>query len=84
MIALGRSMRNRLAQDPDETRIPFGNRTITLPAGFTYFGQFIDHDITLDTTSRLGRQITGDHQLINHRTPELDLQGLTLARLAEA
>jgi hypothetical protein len=50
MIELGLSMRNDLAANPDETRIPFGARTITLPAGFTYFGQFVDHDITRDDT----------------------------------
>lgn len=32
-----------------------------IPAGYTYFGQFVDHDITFDTTSKL------DH-LIQYRT----------------
>lgn len=50
MISLGQSMQNTSPEHQDETRIPFPNRTITLPAGFTYFGQFIDHDITRDDT----------------------------------
>jgi hypothetical protein len=32
----------------------------TMDAGFTFFGQFIDHNITLDVTSMLGRQIDPD------------------------
>ena len=30
-----------------------GNRTNSVPVGHVFFGQFIDHDITLDTTSSL-------------------------------
>jgi hypothetical protein len=28
-----------------------------IPAGFTYLGQFVDHDITLDLTSNRGRAL---------------------------
>ncbi len=43
-----------------------------VPAGMTFLGQFIDHDITLDVSSELGRNAR--HQLItNVRTPSLDL-----------
>jgi hypothetical protein len=27
-----------------------------IPAGYTYFGQFVDHDLTFDTASSLDRQ----------------------------
>jgi hypothetical protein len=50
-----------------------------IPAAFTYFGQFIDHDLTLDPTSNLhGRPLTEDEltQLVNFRTPRLDLDCL--------
>jgi len=41
-------------------------------AGMTFFGQFIDHDITLDATSAIGTRI--DPRFIrNVRTPNLDL-----------
>lgn len=41
-------------------------------AGMTFLGQFVDHDITLDVTSELGRNAR--HKLIsNIRTPALDL-----------
>jgi len=66
---LGRSMVER--GDPDD---PAGDAE--MPAGYTYLGQFIDHDLTLDTTTDLGREITGDYQLENARTPELDLDNV--------
>lgn len=43
-----------------------------LPAGYTYFGQFIDHDITFDPTSSLQR-MNDPNRLRNFRTPRLDL-----------
>ena len=43
-----------------------------LPAAYTYFGQFIDHDITFDPTSSLMRENDPD-RLKNFRTPRLDL-----------
>ncbi|MET0326535.1 MAG: peroxidase family protein [Ilumatobacteraceae bacterium] len=44
----------------------------TLPAGYTYFGQFVDHDITFDPASSLVRQ-NDPNKLLNFRTPRLDL-----------
>lgn len=46
-----------------------------VPAGFTYFGQFIDHDITLDTTG-LGEVVSDPGAVQNFRTPMLDLDCL--------
>ena len=46
-----------------------------IPAGYTYFGQFIDHDITFDPTSSLDKQNDPD-ALIDYRTPRLDLDSL--------
>ena len=43
-----------------------------VPAGMTFLGQFIDHDITLDATSELGRNAR-HLQITNIRTPALDL-----------
>ena len=48
------------------------NLTSTVPAGMIFFGQFIDHDITLDDSSSL--TATNDPQgTENVRTPTLDL-----------
>jgi Animal haem peroxidase len=46
-----------------------------IPAGYTYLGQFIDHDITFDATSRLD-QLNDPPALVNFRTPRLDLDSL--------
>lgn len=50
---------------------PAGNNA-NIPAGFTYFGQFVDHDITLDLTS-LGDKEKDPLGIENFRTPSLDL-----------
>ena len=41
-------------------------------AGQTFFGQFIDHDVTLDATSSIGTRID-PRSIRNVRTPNLDL-----------
>jgi len=46
-----------------------------IPAVITYFGQFVDHDMTLDLTSSLERQ-NDPAALVNFRTPGLDLDSL--------
>ncbi|HWB56333.1 MAG TPA: heme peroxidase family protein [Gaiellaceae bacterium] len=47
-----------------------------IPAGFTYLGQFIDHDLTFDkTTVMLGQNVTAT-QLLQGRSPSLDLDSL--------
>lgn len=45
---------------------------MNIPAGYTYLGQFIDHDITLDTTP-LDQQKADPMATVNFRTPALDL-----------
>jgi hypothetical protein len=46
-----------------------------LPAGFTFLGQFIDHDITFDPTSSLERQVDPE-AVSNFRTPTLELDNV--------
>ena len=41
--------------------------------GMAFFGQFIDHDTTLDATSVLGRPVPRADDVLNFRTPALDL-----------
>ena len=50
------------------------NRRIS--AGFTYLGQFIDHDITFDPTSQSAEASTIPRRSCNFRTPRLDLDSL--------
>src|SRR6266404_1122710 len=44
MQALGLSMKN------SKSPIPEAEQRTPLPVGYTYFGQFVDHDLTLDET----------------------------------
>ncbi|HEU4422016.1 MAG TPA: heme peroxidase family protein [Pilimelia sp.] len=44
-------------------------------AGTTFFGQFLDHDMTFDTTSPLGVP-TEPQSTVNARTPALDLDSV--------
>jgi hypothetical protein len=46
-----------------------------IPAGYTYLGQFIDHDITFDPASSLQR-LNDPDALEDFRTPRLDLDSL--------
>ena len=40
-----------------------------IPAGFTYLGQFIDHDLTMDKTAKaLGENVTLE-ELVQGRSP---------------
>lgn len=47
----------------------------SIPAGFTYFGQFVDHDITFDVSSTLDAD-TDANTINNMRSPTLDLDSL--------
>lgn len=49
------------------------NRTTT--AGVTFLGQFLDHDITFDASSRLGVP-TRPERSVNARTPNFDLDSV--------
>ncbi|MEA5451979.1 hypothetical protein VB780_25610, partial [Leptolyngbya sp. CCNP1308] len=46
-----------------------------IPAGFTFFGQFVDHDLTLDTTSHLEQQ-NDPLAIRNFRTPAFELDSV--------
>lgn len=46
-----------------------------IPAVYTYFGQFIDHDLTFDPASSLQKQNDPD-ALVDYRTPRFDLDNV--------
>ena len=46
-----------------------------IPALYTYFGQFIDHDLTFDPASSLQKQNDPD-ALVDYRTPRFDLDNV--------
>jgi len=62
------------AEATPETEVD-SEENLGLPAGYTYFGQFVDHDISLDAVSLSMKQ--EDLNLTeNFRTPALDLDSL--------
>ena len=71
---------NAIADSPDSVKDgadPEENGMV--PAGYTYFGQFVDHDLTFDSTSSLNPADTvadGTREPSNLRTPRLDLDCL--------
>lgn len=52
--------------DPEESHIP---------AGYTYFGQFVDHDITFDPET-FAQQKSDPRGITNFRSPKLDLDNV--------
>ncbi|MBD2777332.1 peroxidase family protein [Iningainema tapete] len=58
----------------ESTESPEGDNE-KVPAGFTYLGQFVDHDITFDTTA-LQEIIVDPLAIRNFRTPMLDLDSI--------
>jgi hypothetical protein len=58
-----------------DKRIQDDEENAGIPAGYTYFGQFIDHDITFDPASSL-QQANDPDALVDFRTPRLDLDSL--------
>ncbi|HTE87156.1 MAG TPA: heme peroxidase family protein, partial [Dehalococcoidia bacterium] len=61
------------APGPDEGADSLNNPDI--PAGFTYLGQFVDHDITFDPASKLMRE-NDPNALHDFRTPRFDLDSV--------
>lgn len=65
----------KLAAAMIDTRPEGESNNLNIPAGYTYLGQFVDHDITLDLSglAERDRDLAGDE---NFRTPQLELDNL--------
>ncbi|HET7433839.1 MAG TPA: heme peroxidase family protein [Thermoanaerobaculia bacterium] len=73
LVALGDAM-TAAEEESDENELDAEeNRGIS--AGYTYVGQFIDHDITFDPASSLQKQNDPDG-LVDFRTPRFDLDSV--------
>ena len=69
---LAREIRKRLAK----AMTAGGGGDSAIPAGYTYLGQFIDHDLTFDRTKvELGENVS-PAELLQGRSPALDLDSL--------
>jgi hypothetical protein len=53
-----------------------GGRPSRIPAGFTYLGQFVDHDLTFDRTDVMLGANVPPSELLQARSPRLDLDSL--------
>ena len=73
--AASRSPRGR--GRPSRTRWPSREAgSVGVPAGFTYLGQFIDHDLTFDKTNVMLGEHVAPAALLQARSPSLDLDSL--------
>jgi len=63
------------AEEKADARLHDDEENSGISAGYTYFGQFIDHDITFDPASSLQQQ-NDPEALVDFRTPRLDLDSL--------
>lgn len=71
--AVATAMTTDPADGDPESGPPFDSG---LPAGFTYLAQKVDHDLTFDATAaQLGQDVTVD-ELVQGRSPALDLDSL--------
>jgi len=59
----------------DATTVALTSDNQGTPAGYTYLGQFIDNDITLDVTP-VGAAENDPHAIMDFRTPRLDLDSV--------
>jgi hypothetical protein len=55
---------------------PVGGAASDIPAGFTYLGQFVDHDLTFDKTQVMLGEDVSPADLLQGRSPSLDLDSL--------
>ncbi len=53
-----------------------GGGASQIPAGFTYLGQFTDHDLTFDKTNVMLGEHVSPTELLQARSPSLDLDSL--------
>ena len=53
-----------------------GGGASQIPAGFTYLGQFVDHDLTFDKTTVMLGTAVSPAALLQARSPALDLDSL--------
>ena len=62
---------------PPQVAGPPGADDATIPAGYTYFGQFITHEVTFDGSSKYVPQVVVDlNQVPQDRSPSIDCDSL--------
>jgi hypothetical protein len=66
---------NALKDLADSMSVARSDVNPNIPAGFTYLGQFLDHDMSFDVSSSLQR-MNDPEGLVNFRNPRFDLDSL--------
>lgn len=69
-----RAIASRMVEPDGPPDDPAGDND-AIPVGYTYFGQFVDHDVTFDPVSSLAR-LNDPDRLVNFRTPRFDLDNV--------
>jgi len=64
-----------LAESMRDPNLPINDNPAGVSSGFTYVGQFLDHDLTLNTTP-LGEATIDVDGMLNNRIPKLDLDSM--------
>ena len=78
---MGPSGANKQLSDPTlrkvgEAMAAGGGGASQIPAGYTYLGQFVDHDLTFDKTEVMFGSSVSAVDLLQARSPSLDLDSL--------
>lgn len=74
LLVLGEAMVQPVDPDTQLDQVD-PEENLAIPAGYTYLGQFIDHDLTHDPVSALDR-VQDPGGLVDFRTPRFDLDSL--------
>ncbi|MEU8548978.1 heme peroxidase family protein [Streptomyces roseoverticillatus] len=75
-VQIGTELRIKLALAMTEAQTPDPESQVPVPAGFTYLGQFVDHDLTLDNTQVDLGDLVSVEDLVQARSPALDLDSV--------
>ncbi len=72
----GRQLTDAIRRKVANSMAAGGGGSGKIPAGFTYLGQFVDHDLTFDKTSVMLGENVSPADLVQARSPSLDLDSL--------
>lgn len=72
----GRTLGTALTRKLADAMVGGGGGAGDVPAGYTYLGQFVDHDLTMDVTEVTFGDRVDPASLLQARSPSLDLDSL--------
>ncbi len=75
----GTALNARITRKLARAMVVGGGGSGSIPAGYTYLGQFVDHDLTMDVTDVMLGEDVAPGDLLQARSPRLDLDSLYAA-----